>query len=444
MFHSLQRRQNLAQGIFALWTNWVVSVGFLTLPILITPLLSPRLLPLLPLVLVGIIAILDRRNRNQQSPNCFRIPHLVQFVLFVSSIVLFVDILYKSNCEINEMIDQPVNMSHPILPALNIYPVAMIVCLINIIRGNKSRACRSCRNRHGKAIDRGLVGVLYNKEARLQIKLLFFISLILSLATWIYYIFFYVNVSINRTDSFIFALCPLLSYVLSLIYLGIRYYSNWIYYCQSNKSANITEHHGTTIRYIVACGDNILLKAPNVPNGLIMSDELKADVPLKISLPFKEEISANEALNYFIEAAHLQNAETRLIFQSGDPGMFKNIFHYIVFVEDAEKVAKAFDGHWFSLREVNEMIREGIASVSLGAELSHIYTITMAWKTYDKSGRRRYEIKNYKPTFRLKDMPNWDVDYNDHNWLYVAEVNEDKPFYHLRRKWHKITKGLGE
>lgn len=444
MNHSHHRRQNLAQGIFALWTNWVISVGFLTLPILIAPSVPHRFLPLVPLILVGVIAVLDRRNRNQQSPNCFRIPHLVQFVLFFSSIVLFIDILYKTNCEINELIGQPVNLSHPLLPALNIYPVATIICLVNIIRGNKSRACRSCRNRHGKDIDRGLIGVLYNREAKLQIRLLFIISLILTLATWIYYIFFYVNVSINRTDSFIFALCPLLCYVISLIYLGIRYYSNWVYYCQSSTATDITEQKGTTIRYIVVCGDKILLKTPNEPIASSNSDEMKVDVPLKITLPFKETISENEAYNYFTSAANQQTAETRLIYESCAPGMFKNIFHYIVFVKDADQVAATFAGEWFTLAEVNEMIRSRIAAFSLGAELSHIYTITMAWKTYDKSGHRRYGIKNYKPTFRLKDMPSWDVDYNDHNWLYVAEVNEDKPFYRLRRLWHKLTKGLGE
>lgn len=124
--------------------------------------------------------------------------------------------------------------------------------------------------------------------------------------------------------------------------------------------------------------------------------------------------------------------------------MFKNIFHYIVFLDDSDKILESFNGIWLTLSELNDMINEGAVSISLASELSHIYTITMTWKTYDQSGRRRYEIKNYKPTFKLNDMPNWEVDYNDYNWLYVAEVNEDKPFYTLRRIWHKITKGIGE
>ena len=81
MSHTHQRRQNLAQGIFSLWANWAIAVGFLVLPIIITPLVSPRLLPVIPIVMVGILTLLDRRNRLQMSPTCFRIPHLVQVIL---------------------------------------------------------------------------------------------------------------------------------------------------------------------------------------------------------------------------------------------------------------------------------------------------------------------------------------------------------------------------
>ena len=61
----------------------------------------------------------------------------------------------------------------------------------------------------------------------------------------------------------------------------------------------------------------------------------------------------------------------------------------------------------------------------------------MAWKTYDRDGRRLYPIKNYRPTFRFRDFKTWDVDYNDLHWLDVATNNEDKPFYRLRRFWRK-------
>lgn len=63
----------------------------------------------------------------------------------------------------------------------------------------------------------------------------------------------------------------------------------------------------------------------------------------------------------------------------------------------------------------------------------------MAWKTYDREGKRLYPIKHYRPTFRLRDLKDWDVDYSDTSWFAVAENNQDRPFFRTRKFWRKIT-----
>ncbi len=40
-------------------------------------------------------------------------------------------------------------------------------------------------------------------------------------------------------------------------------------------------------------------------------------------------------------------------------------------------------------------------------------------------------------------MKNWDVDYNDPIWLFVAMNNEDRRFFKLRKLWRKYVTGLG-
>ncbi len=79
----------------------------------------------------------------------------------------------------------------------------------------------------------------------------------------------------------------------------------------------------------------------------------------------------------------------------------------------------------------------------MSAETLKLYTVAMAWKTYDHNGRRRYRIKHYRPTFHIEDVKSWDVNYNDPTWLYVADNNQDTPFYHLRRIWRKYINGVG-
>ena len=63
----------------------------------------------------------------------------------------------------------------------------------------------------------------------------------------------------------------------------------------------------------------------------------------------------------------------------------------------------------------------------------------MAWKTYDRNGRRLYPIRHYKPTFRLRDLRDWTVDYDDETWFDVAHNNEDRRFYKLRSLWNRVT-----
>lgn len=441
MFHSDQRRQNLAQGIFSLWANWAISLGFIMLPILIAPLVAPTILPILPLISAGVLTLLNRLNRQQAQPTCFRIPHITQIILISSTFILLIDMLYKSNAEINSIIGQPVNKLNPILPILDIAPVAVIVCIVGIIRAKSPLSCRSCKNHLSEALENGHISKLYFRETTRQLHFLFWLSLALSITTWWYYLSTYINVNINSSDIYFFLLCPSLCYVLSLIYFGIRYYSLWAYYCKNTVSANVVEHQGTTLRFIVVCDDKILLNIPEHDRELLHCATHSIDVAFKVSIPFKERITDLEAHDIIRNVLDCDDNSLRFLFHTCDPGMYSNVFHYAVFVDNATHMAKELNGKWLSLSEINELIHEGKVSLALATELSHIYTVTMAWKAYDKCGRRIYEIKHYMPTFRLKDMPSWDVDYDDPNWLYISKLNEDKPLYRLRRMWHCLTKG---
>ena len=84
----------------------------------------------------------------------------------------------------------------------------------------------------------------------------------------------------------------------------------------------------------------------------------------------------------------------------------------------------------------------GALSPLLSTEINRLYTVAMMWKTYDREGRRLYRIKNYRPMFRINGIQDWDVDFNDPHWLYIARNNEDKPFFRLRKWWQKNISGI--
>ena len=78
----------------------------------------------------------------------------------------------------------------------------------------------------------------------------------------------------------------------------------------------------------------------------------------------------------------------------------------------------------------------------LGSEINRIYTVAMTSKRYDREGNRLYKTKDYTPTFSLSEIKNWNLDFNDRAWLYVALNNADRPFFKIRRFWRKHVSGI--
>ncbi len=119
-----------------------------------------------------------------------------------------------------------------------------------------------------------------------------------------------------------------------------------------------------------------------------------------------------------------------------------NIFHYLCVLKSHNSIEGSdFNGKWYKQSHLERMLSEGLASSLLTSEIHRIYTVTMASKTYDRKGHRLYGIKHYKPSFRLRDLDDIDVDFNDPVWLMIADDNEDRPFFQLRKLWRKYVSG---
>ena len=116
-----------------------------------------------------------------------------------------------------------------------------------------------------------------------------------------------------------------------------------------------------------------------------------------------------------------------------------NMIHYAVFVDSDTGIELNDRKRWFNPYMLDSGLASNAFSPVLANELYRIHTITMAWKTYDREGRRLYPIKHYRPTFRLRDLKDWSVDYDDESWFDVAHSNEDRLFFRSRRLWDRLT-----
>ncbi len=440
MFRANERREGMSAAIFSLWRNWAVAVGLLTVLASLAPLVPRQWLASVNVVFYIILQLVYRELNKRDVPTCSRLNRQISAVMIVTALCLVVlYFLTLHGGELRELTGQPYDINSPLIVILITAPVATVVTFIYMVRRGEPMVCRQCRMRYGNVIEHGFVGDLYAREWRYQTRLLFVLSLGLSIVDWTYYMWQYVNVNLNRADLFFFVWMPLAIYIVSLFFLGFRYYSMWVYYCRNDEDHLVEKPGGTTLRYLVISDDKLLLNF--YPTEEVFENGAKVkmfDTPAVTRTSYHENENLAEAVREFRTLSGISDADIRQAYSSPDKITYHNVFHYFAFLANPEQIADSkLEGEWFTWGNVMQLAQHGLLGRDLVSELKRVYNIAMTWKTYDEEGRRLYKIKHYRPTFRLRDLKNWSVDYNDYRWLKIARNNEDKFWYPLRRLFRR-------
>lgn len=446
------------KGIWALWKNWLVANVALTLVLVLSVWVPQVWMPLPVLCIAGGVLAFMRVSRLRTPGVCGLTSWLILRVLALSVLVMLVISVLYSHGYAQKIYDE--NSLNADLPYVSVLVQAPIVALLSawvLLRGQDNQFCRYCVAHYGSPAERGFMGEIFARESMFQVKVLFVTTLVVSIESWAYYLLFYANVNFNRSDVYFLVVLPVFIRVLSVAYLGTRYFSLWGYYSQDNIHAGDREADSTLLRYLVLYRDSIYLSR-QTDTDRPGSDQL--DTPASIYVTKRAEVPLDDARRIFSEMSGMAIPEPVSDSHAHEPGhhdheavpwrirfMYSgttatgktHIFHYIVVAQDANEVSESLlRGSWVPMPVVQDMLRRGKLSPMLTSELLRLYRVTMAWKTYDIHGRRLYHIKDYKPMFRLNGVMDWDVDFNDPRWLEVARDNEDRPFYHTRRLWRRI------
>lgn len=422
-------------AIFGLWRNWAVSVGLLTLLAICAPFLPQLWLPVVNLLCYCALQWMRNELARRPVPFCGRFLQGVSVIMLLTALFLFGIAVSNRFLDLVEANGQPFEPHSPLLVVLIAAPVAALVTLTFYLSRKQPAVCRQCKARYGNAVEHGFIGDLFQREWRYQTLFLFLLTIGLTMADWAYYYAMYVNVNLNHADMFFFVWLPLILYVLSLIYLGVRYYHMWMFLCQHNGADVLSTPPSSTLRYLIISEDRMLLDIRatdgRFANGAVVK---RFDTPAIIKTAYTESPSQMEAERLFVQRTGLGNAEVRLAFESPDTLIRQNMFHYLAFIDNSDAIADSkIQGEWFTWGQMHLLASQLLLSRELVAELTRIYKVAMAWKTYDRKGRRLYPVKHYRPTFRLRDLKSWDVDYGDYHWLEVSRHNQDTPLACLRR-----------
>lgn len=423
-----QQEQGSDKVLKELWRNWA-AYGAVTLPILLG-LFVPRLwLPFICLVEAWALIALGR-TASISTGACSLVMKVVSRSLLLSAIIMFGIVILCTDWLVPTVVHlQLYNSEIPFVTCLVISPVTAIMCLVWLYGGLADNFCRSCQRRNGYYAGDSIVATLYYRETRYQITILLILSIVVGAVEYWYYFARYINSDLNNPDRFFFNYIPLAMYLLSLFFIGGRYTSMRVLY-QAIEKQHDGHRNRTVVRFLIFCADEMLLQMES--NG-------HWDTPVEMTVARISSLGSHQAGLLFSEKTGHTVPSMRYCFTNKGFATGSNMIHYAVFVDKEEKEDYTGSGVWFNTYMLDNALANNMLAPTLANELYRIHTMTMAWKTYDRNGHRLYPIRNYRPTFRLRDLPNWSVDYDDQTWFDVAHNNEDHKFFRMRSLWNRMT-----
>lgn len=423
-------------SIFHVWIYVACAVSFTILASMF--LNNPWWLPLIVFVEAYFFnAYRKRLTAYSPTVRCGVLPWLVLRILIWSGIVMLLINLLYAPWFFGDSISGGLMGVKPIITSLVIFPVSVVLCLYALLRGNNLGVCKKCIRINGYYPVDGTVGWLYRRETDFQVRLMLWVSLGLGIAGYVYYGVWYINLSFSNADRYFFEILPLIIYGLTIFYL-FRRYEGMKWGLRMENACQAKNARSTTLRYLVLSGDRLLLKE---------NKEGAWDTPVKCHIERTDQLSPSRALNDFISLSTPllgcnEDVGVKYIYSNEAFATGSNMLHYAAFVPESVSEQPAPEGcRWFTLDAIDRLIASRRITKKLGNELYRIYAVTMAWKTYDRNGRRLYPIKNYKPTFRLRDLSRWDVDYDDMRWIRIFSDNQDDSLFGIKYFLSRIFGG---
>ncbi len=419
----------------ALWRNWAFSFGSIAAILAMSLFISKLWLPFIAFAEAFLLLTVQKSDILGVKRSCTLMLRCAMYTMLWTTVVMLAINILCTPWLVGRVITFEIyNDEIPFVTALVIFPIAAVMSAIYIIGGQGNSYCRDCRRRHGFYAGDSIIANLFFKEARYQLFILMMVSLTLTAVDYWYYFTRYINANLSPSDLFFFDYVPIALYLLSLFFIGGRYISMASLYKVIGDRTGLGQRAASTIvRFMIYCGNELLLRRDT--EGLW-------DTPAQSVIPRTRKIGREEAMALFRKHYDIEGEHLKYLFSGAGFSTEAHVLHYAVFIDEEHRAMISIDPaseEWANAYMLDCDLHSGTIAPALAGELYRIHTITMAWKTYDRRGRRLYPIKNYRPTFRFCDLRDWTVDYDDLSWFDVAHNNEDRQFFHIRRIWQQIT-----
>ena len=411
--------------------EWAISFGAMIMAVIFSLFVTPLWMPIVDLASAFLLMYIGSKPNINKGEPCKRLLKMVAIGLIITAIVSFLINLSYHTAIIHIFFESStLNESIPFITSLIIFPIVSVLSLAGGSKFFSERHNSTCHLKNEYSPDQPLFGSIIHGVYRKILIFMGSVSGVVAIIDWIYYLLFYRNVNLNSPDRFFFFVVPVAIFIGSIFYVRNHF---GIVVLRSGKDAFRAAlgirppHDHTIIRFLVIKDNKLLLDV--TPERI---QNMDVDTPVRVLMPLTSSPTLEEAKAKFMTYSHLSSLHIKLLYKSEQPHLNNIVYHYLINIPEDEGLG-TLEGDWTTLDWIDRYMKMGVVASELASEIHRFYTISMAWKTYDYEGRRRYPIKNYRPSFRLDDAKDWDVDYEDNRWLKIARNNEDNKMWIVKQ-----------
>lgn len=435
--------------IYDICKNIVVCLFTLIGVLVASQILPFYLSPVVGLLGAAFLYSLLYNNKLRGGVNCMLMPYSLFFCLIAYSFIsILVNVLYIWGWM--QLPDEFIFFNDPYLPVLWFNPIAFFTLLIIYLRRKRLRICIECRISNGNHIDRGVFGQILNTESRVQLKNLLVVFGMLTVLVWFYYLLEYQAINTNAKDRYIFFWISIIFIFIDAVYFLYRYYNLYLDLKDNNELITPEEMQElsakTYLRYYVICGNKVYLNPES--EDATMPEHLGIDTPFFIQREASG-VTTPEVRQTIKDLTGGKEGELRFFFGRKTPDIAKHfMLRFFYFLDGKPEDYREMNapGGWFDFEEVKEVYnqRPDLMVTLAMNDLTRLATIVVTEKTYKENGQRRYKLKHYRPSFDLIDVRDSKIDFQDDKWIKVAVFNADKPFFRVRRWFHRLFRGTSK
>ena len=427
--------------LYTLWKNLSICLLIFIVLISCTRLLPFYLAPVLGLGGAALAYTLLFKGNGKY--NCNILLYCTFYCLIIYCVVsITINVLYAWGYIVVPR--EIIFFNSPYICSLVLMPVSFLTMLYMTVFRKSLFICRECRRLNGDRLERGLHGIVLDRETKIQLWNLTVLFGVLSVVEWYYFLFHYSDVNQNGRDWYVFVWLILIAFLLDEIYFIYRFVNLYLDLKEADELLSPDDIQNmetkTYLRFHVICDEKLFLNPhsidPSVPYREVFDTPFQTRRSINgISLP--------EVKMTIERATGVDNGELKFFYGRKFVDNPKNtMLRYFYFLdgkpEDYPKLV--VEGEWMDFHELQKLYQNnpGNLSTMLLADMTRLATIILTEKKYNPDGSRRHVLKSYQPVMTISDIRKSHIDFQDDHWIRIAGFNADTSFYHLKKLWRHI------